>query len=158
MSTAIDRAAACKGRVDSHGQSAGTSSNGRLFQPSSTLMVFPPKDLPKIPVLNISDKRTAIANLEAFETWVALRCRTWSKDNLSSISCRELGSLIVTHHEPALPASPHSFSAMGHLLGLSFSERDKSHNAANYTERSRVLQIKKRRRGSHLCFHFRGRG
>ncbi|KAI2621190.1 hypothetical protein GGR54DRAFT_630279 [Hypoxylon sp. NC1633] len=83
------------------------------FQPSSNVMVFPRDILPQLPP-SLPDKTTAIANLEAFETWVALHCRRWSQDN-PSISCNELSSLIVTYHQLALPyylKNPVALSAM----------------------------------------------
>ncbi|KAI1763802.1 hypothetical protein GGR53DRAFT_466937 [Hypoxylon sp. FL1150] len=71
------------------------------FQPSSTIMEFPPHDLPRLPQdFPEESKSDAIANLEAFETWVALHCRKWSQNNLDD-SCNELGSLIATYHKLA---------------------------------------------------------
>ncbi|KAI0970201.1 hypothetical protein F4678DRAFT_462427 [Xylaria arbuscula] len=72
------------------------------FQPSSALMTFRYCDLPQLPsAFPNESKDDAIANLEAFETWVSHHCRQWSQDNLN-ISCRELKDLIAAYHILAL--------------------------------------------------------
>ncbi|KAI0968781.1 hypothetical protein F4678DRAFT_463970 [Xylaria arbuscula] len=85
------------------------------FQPPSTLMVLSPHGLPRLPRSFTNESaRDAIANLEALETWVALHCRQCSQDNRRT-SCGELGSLIVTYHNLALPyysKNPEALSAM----------------------------------------------
>ncbi|KAI1366807.1 hypothetical protein F5Y08DRAFT_112758 [Xylaria arbuscula] len=88
---------------------------GSTFQPSSTLTFFPPDDLPALHLI-FADKTnsTAIANLEAFETWVALHCRKWAQDNQLT-ACRDLESLIVSYHNLALTYysnNPEALSAM----------------------------------------------
>ncbi|TGJ81237.1 hypothetical protein E0Z10_g7524 [Xylaria hypoxylon] len=89
--------------------------NFGAFQPPSTLMIFPPHDLPRLPQDFTNDsKSNAIANLEAFETWVALHCRKWARDNQPT-ACSELGSLIVAYHCLALlyyRNNPEAHSAM----------------------------------------------
>ncbi|KAI1822778.1 hypothetical protein F4861DRAFT_371113 [Xylaria intraflava] len=88
------------------------------FQPSSRLMVFSPSILPQLPGnFSSTSQSTAIANLEAFETWVTLHCRAWSRNNRHTPSldvCDKLGSLIVTYHNLALLyySNPEALSSM----------------------------------------------
>ncbi|KAI1307733.1 hypothetical protein F5Y03DRAFT_114674 [Xylaria venustula] len=73
------------------------------FQPSSALMTFRSHDLPQLPsAFPNESKDEAIANLEAFETWVSNHSRQWSQDNLQ-IACRELKDIIALYHRLALP-------------------------------------------------------
>ncbi|KAI0818346.1 hypothetical protein GGR55DRAFT_694556 [Xylaria sp. FL0064] len=85
------------------------------FQPSSILMEFPPDDLPRLPQSFPGDRKSAaIANLEAFETWVACHCRQWSLNNLQ-VSCSKLRSLMTLYYNLALPyydKNPEALSIM----------------------------------------------
>ncbi|KAI1749778.1 hypothetical protein F4782DRAFT_533039 [Xylaria castorea] len=85
------------------------------FQPPSTLMVFSPHVLPRLPQRFTKDSESdAIANLEAFETWVAFHCQQWIQDGQCT-PCDELSSLIITYHNLALPyysTNPEALSAM----------------------------------------------
>ncbi|KAI3342590.1 hypothetical protein F4824DRAFT_113897 [Ustulina deusta] len=86
------------------------------FQLSSTLIIFPPHDLPQLPqAFPDEGKSNAVANLEAFETWVAHHCRQWSQNN-RNISCNELGSLMVTYHDLALPYYANNPEALSIML------------------------------------------
>ncbi|KAI0404731.1 hypothetical protein F4802DRAFT_218327 [Xylaria palmicola] len=85
------------------------------FEPPSTLMIFPSHALPRLPERYAKGNDcNAIAGLEAFEIWVALHGRQWSRDNKHT-SCNELSSLIVTYHNLALlyySGNPEALSVM----------------------------------------------
>ncbi|KAI3322851.1 hypothetical protein HD806DRAFT_544884 [Xylariaceae sp. AK1471] len=85
------------------------------FQPPSTLMVLSPHVLPRLPRGFTNESESdVIANLEAFETWVALHCRQWIQDDQRT-PCDELCSLIVTYHNLALShysRNPEALSVM----------------------------------------------
>ncbi|KAF2969305.1 hypothetical protein GQX73_g4245 [Xylaria multiplex] len=85
------------------------------FEPPSTLMVFLPHVLPRLPPTFANESESdAIANLKAFETWVALYCREWIKNDRYT-PCEELSSLIATYHNLALPyysKNPEALSSM----------------------------------------------
>ncbi|KAI0536541.1 hypothetical protein GGR58DRAFT_528215 [Xylaria digitata] len=73
------------------------------FQPPSTLMIFSPHVLPRLPqgFANKSES-DAIANLTTFETWVALHCRQWTKDgqhNPYSRNPEALSAMLLTIFE-----------------------------------------------------------
>ncbi|KAI0188207.1 hypothetical protein EV127DRAFT_513230 [Xylaria flabelliformis] len=90
------------------------------FQPISTLMIFSSHVLPQLPPQFTNEsKNDAIANLEAFEEWVALYCQQWIQDDRLT-PCNELSSLIAAYHDLALPyysKNPEALSAM--LLTIS---------------------------------------
>lgn len=85
------------------------------FQPPSTLKVLSPHVLPQLSQCFTNESESnVIANLEAFETWVALHCRQWIQDNQRT-ACGELSSLIATYHNRALlyySSSPEAYSTM----------------------------------------------
>ncbi|KAI0547073.1 hypothetical protein F4679DRAFT_598040 [Xylaria curta] len=71
------------------------------FQPPLTLMTFSTHILPPLPQhFTNESKGDAIANLEAFETWVALHCQQWIQGDQRA-PCDELRSLITTYHDLA---------------------------------------------------------
>ena len=71
------------------------------FEPPSALMVFSSRELPQLPHQFTGHCKTnSIANLEAFESWVALHCQAWALDNRST-ACTQLSSLIVSYHNLA---------------------------------------------------------
>ncbi|RYC61027.1 hypothetical protein CHU98_g5182 [Xylaria longipes] len=104
--------------LDNHIRWFGVRQQERIpgsFQPPSTLMVLSPRVLPRLPQHFTNESESdAIANLEAFETWVALHCREWIQDGQRT-PCDELSSLIVTYHNLALPyysRNPEGLSTM----------------------------------------------
>ncbi|KAI0428953.1 hypothetical protein F5Y09DRAFT_357310 [Xylaria sp. FL1042] len=105
-------------RLDTHISWMGSRRRDQslsTFQPSSVLMVFPPQNLPRLPQhFPNNSKSDAIANLEAFEVWVACHCRQWSLNNLQD-SCNELRSLMTIYYNLALPyyvQNPEALSIM----------------------------------------------
>lgn len=86
------------------------------FQPPSTLLALSPHVLPQLPQ-SFTNESDAIANLEAFETWVALYCQKWITGQQANqrAACDELSSLIVAYHNLALlyySSNPEACSAM----------------------------------------------
>ncbi|KAI1175689.1 hypothetical protein F4777DRAFT_549550 [Nemania sp. FL0916] len=85
------------------------------FRPASTLMVFPPDDLPQLPhAFSNDDRGEVIANLEAFETWVEHHCLQWSRTNVD-VACIKLCCLMESYHILARPYylhNPEAYSAM----------------------------------------------
>ncbi|KAJ8131228.1 hypothetical protein O1611_g2397 [Lasiodiplodia mahajangana] len=105
--------------LDNHIAWMGTRQQEQLrgsFQPPSMLMDLSPHELPRLP-RQFADESTshAVANLEAFETWVTLHSRQWAQDNQRTAACSELSTLIVTYHNLARPyysKNPEALSTM----------------------------------------------
>ena len=75
------------------------SKASRNFVPASHLLEYQPDSLPSPPRYNYSDNDYAIADLEAFEEWVALHCQQWSLAHAWDPStCSALGSLMTAYN------------------------------------------------------------
>ena len=74
--------------------------SSRSFIPVSDLVAFTADQLPTLSFLGFNDKGSPVANLQAFEYWVASHCRQWSLANASDTSntCIALGSLLENYH------------------------------------------------------------